>query len=251
LFSPALRRAGDQLFAGLAELASGRWLITWNGPGGEDRAVYQRRLCEPGEGCDACPGFDDTDSDGDGLADGCDPCTNAGGARDFVGKRKLLLSGRGDPAAADHKLRIKGSFELPAAATLADLDPAGLGLRLRVETTSGLLVVDEELKAGAYAGRGSAGWSTNKTGSRVKYRDRSDSPVNGRFKVVLKQVPGAVKVVVGGGDAPFPFDPVDPVELLQVATPVPSGAAAGMCAAAEFAPGECRVSANGFKLRCR
>lgn len=34
------------------------------------------------EVCDACPGFDDNadaDADGDGFADGCDPCPNTPG----------------------------------------------------------------------------------------------------------------------------------------------------------------------------
>ncbi|MGH7893658.1 MAG: hypothetical protein ACREQL_03270, partial [Candidatus Binatia bacterium] len=215
-----------------------------------DVAAPAGTVCRPaGPGCDVaemCTGTSascppdppNTDGDGDGVPDNCDPCTNLFDVRAV--KPKFLMTRLLAPG-GDDRLKFKGTIVVP---TTPGIDPATRGLRLVVTDGAGITLVDALLG-------GRARWRSNN--NRVwTYRDNTAS-VAGISKVSLKsRAPGEIKFVIVGRNATYLPPSGSPVQATLVIDP--PVATTGQCGEASFADGteeSCQVFAAGAKLVCK
>jgi hypothetical protein len=151
--------------------------------------VELQRFCDTNDaGCDLCPGFDEVDSDGDFIPDGCDPCSNVAGSQDATAS-KAMVSFAYDAffpyteITLDNKMSLQQTFVLPAGSSFGTLTVMSEGARIRVESVRGQALFDATLPGGAYAGPGTRGWSATTT--KLKYSDRTDSPINGVTQLTI------------------------------------------------------------------
>ena len=209
---------------------------------------FVRRICDGSDAtCRLCPDFDDAiDSDGDGVADGCDPCTNVGGAQD-ASRRAVMVSFGGeepDPAiiaVRDNRVSLRHRVVLPPSTSFAALPVEEKGVRLRIESVRGGAMVDVTLPGGTFTGADTAGWL--RRGSKVIYQDRTATPINGLRRVVLKDLtvvqPNLVAVQMKAAAGTYAVDG----NLLPLSAVVTLGgheeADAGMCSESSFDPEDC------------
>src|SRR5262249_19725221 len=159
------------------------------------------------------PNPPNTDGDGDGIPDNCDPCTNL--LHIATVKPKLLMS-RVLPPGGDDRLKFKGTIEVPLSPLI---DPATRGVRLVVVDGLGATLP------------GGARWHS--AGNRVwTYHDK-DSSVDGIAKASLKSlVPGQIKYTIVGKNGSYLPPAGSPVKAsLVIDTPV---ATTGQCGEATF-----------------
>jgi hypothetical protein len=216
--------------------------------------VLARRFCDEDDPtCDLCLGFDDSiDVDADGVPDGCDPCTNVAGARDFALQARLSLREvfNSEFPSKSNKARLSGEFTVPGG--FAALDPVVTGLRVRIENAGGGLINDVMLPGGLFAGSGTAGWKAAGPGA-WHFLDRAGLPLNGIGKVQVKdrgtKAPERIKITVKGRGGAYPnppgFEPVNATVTFGAA----AEAMAGICGETVFVESDCE---NPFQsLSCK
>ena len=208
---------------------------------------------------DNCPfvaNASQADADFDSSGDACDPCTNVGGQQDVpAGAGKLeFRSVLRDTRVGDDILKFRGAFSLPNNLTFASLDPLTEGQRIVVSGADGSIVLDAELPTGALgSGPDRSGWRASRKG--FKYIDRSDEPIGGIIKVVIKdmgrRMSRGVLVKVNGKDGTYRV--TDDSLPVKVALVIGDGGAsrAGACGEADFASGRCVLSGGGRVVTCR
>ena len=207
-------------------------------------------VCRPaGPGCDVAetctgssascpPNPPNTDSDGDGIPDNCDPCTNLQHIEAV--KPKLLMSRLLAPG-GDDRLKFKGTVTVP---TTPAIDPSTRGIRLVVTDSVGTTLVDAFLPGGSL-------WKAS-NGRAWTYRDK-ESAVDGISKASIKsRSPGELKFVIVGKNGTY----LPPAGSPVVATLVidPPVATTGQCGEATFTDGtdeSCRLLSAGAKLLCK
>lgn len=197
-----------------------------------------------------------SDADYDGIGDACDPCTNVGGHQDSPqgASRITLRRVLRDTVPGDDMLKFRGSFALPTNLSFSSLDPSSEGKRIVVEGADGSIIVDAELPPGALGGGPDrSGWRSKRTA--FKYVDRSDEPIGGIIKVVIKdmgrRMPRGVLVKVNGEKGTY--------RVTQAALPVrvsivlgdSAASREGACGEAAFSAARCATSGGRRIVTCR
>ncbi len=206
------------------------------------------------DGCDVCPGFDDSlDIDGDGVPDGCDTCSTLDPAQILQGKPKLILKKiNTDTVPSNDGLIVKGEFVLPVGSDFSVIQPLGSAVRVELMAMDGTVKLSETLVTTSFAGKGTAGWKQNGSGSKWIFLDKSATPANGLVKMMIQdrstKVARQVKILVKGKAGTYP---VVAGEEPVIATVVVGSGAAGQCTVTDFVAGECAFTGNGKNLKCR
>jgi hypothetical protein len=205
-----------------------------------------------GDACDLCPGLDNSaDGDGDGTGDCEDLCTDAG-PRALDARTKLRFKSIGtDGVLGNDRFVVKGSFHLVAPATFGDLDPLTDLTRVEGIDAHGGRIIEAALEAGAFGGRGTAGWRVNGAGTVWKYRDKRDVPgpiTAMALKDKSKKEPGLVLLKVSGKNATYFVDEGDEPVDVSLAFGDPAD---GLCTYTSYQAADCRFTALGSTLRCR
>jgi len=186
------------------------------------------------------------DTDGDGIGDACDPCTNDG-TRDATKHR--LTATKLHPPVGDDVLKFSGTIAIPAAPAI---DPVAQGVRLLYGNRAGLFV-DEIIPPGAHDGVTKVGWIARH--GNFKYVNRTGTGVR---KVVLKtspSMPGQYKVQVTAKNRSYAGDPDDlPARAIVVLDP--PHATTGQCGEWLFpatppARPSCASNATGSIVKCK
>jgi hypothetical protein len=246
----AFRRVSNRDPA-VAPLAAGRLAAVWeasqvsdnHSADGSGHSVYGVSVCADGGGADA---------DADGIADTCDPCTNAGAQNLTIKPRiKLEQISEGSPPYND-RLGVSGEFQLPVGVDFSAIDPLSKPVRLRIAFADGRGTVDQVLAPTFFAGSGSAGWRLNGSATRWSFRDRTASPgagiVSGRVDDRSQQAPGRVRVKFKGKNGFYPT-PFDVLPLLR-ATIVVGDGESGECTDTAFAASDCVYTEFDNILTC-
>ncbi len=221
--------------------------------------VYGQRFCDSAStDCDLCPGFDDSaDADGDGVPDGCDPCTNVEDARAMTSAKlkikRLTRSVTGNQLR--DRIRFKGRMTLPAVVPFTSLDPATEGARLVIVSQDGDPVLDAPITAGGFGGAASSGWSLDDSGTPWRFRDKTGVPPYGITKFLLKDKrgtgAGAVGISLIARLGRYPIKADDPPVRLSLTLGNNATANAGGCGEIDFATDECRLDASMRSLSCK
>jgi hypothetical protein len=155
---------------------------------------------------DACPATSDpsqADSDGDGLGDACDPCSNF---LSVVATRAQIQFSKLATPPGDDKLKITGSFTIPATPAIDPLSNGGM--RILVNDSTGAAVIDASIPGGLYDPLSRAGWTTNTSTTNYTYRNSGVAVplVAGIGKITLKKslkTPGLVTFTVTGKNGSY------------------------------------------------
>jgi hypothetical protein len=257
-------RLGDQRFPVAAIAPDGDFLVVWTNAEPEPRVLGGQFFCDPADAeCDICPGHDDSaDADGDGIPDGCDPCTNVDGGSGSGQPAKLVLRRLETPgwpfgqSSSRASLKLVADFTTAAPAAFSSIDPVADGIHVLVSASDGGSVVDAHLPAGAYT-PGGAGWRSNRTGTKWFYRDKTATPTRGIVKAVLidrgdKAGPGSVRAKVRGKRSIYPaMTTSDPPMSLTVVLGDDTGALAGSCGQSGFTGAQCEANLDHPAISCR
>ena len=202
----------------------------------------------------ANPGQADADFDSSG--DVCDPCTNINGEQNSPsGMSKLELRRvLRDTTPGDDVLKFRGMFALPNNLTFASLDPLTEGKRVVISGANGTVVLDAELPPGPLGtGPDRVGWRVGRRG--FKYLDKSDEPIGGIIKVVIKdlsrKMARGVLVKVNGRDGTYRV--TRDALPMKVEMVIGDGTAsrAGACGESDFSTGHCLLSGGERIVTCR
>ncbi len=198
------------------------------------------------------------DTDGDGLCDAVDACTNPGHGQDFAADRhpKLTFAKIGtDPISGDDTLTIAATFSLASGAAFAALDPSSRGARILVQNAAGGTRVDVSLADGAYAGNGTRGWKSNGARTTWTYKDATGAPANGivgmQIKDASKHLPRGVSVTVTGKKGLYPFVAGDEPPHVVVVLGDHADAVTGACGESAFVAADCAFNGKGTTLTCK
>jgi hypothetical protein len=182
------------------------------------------------------------DTDGDGIDDTVDPCTNAAAVTIDVPKLRL----RKVDDAGGGRIRFAGSLGVPSTPAI---DPVAKGLRLVIRDASGVSTIDTTIPPGAFDPDTRRGWLATGSGRTFRYHD-AEGLVGGIEKVVVRHdgtEPGLLKVIVFGRHGLFPLPEVLPVTATVVIdAPI---ARTGQCGDGTFEI--CFFRNEGRKLICR
>jgi uncharacterized delta-60 repeat protein len=234
-------------------------------------ARYLNNICgngvqEPGEACDdglangtmascctiSCttPNPAEPDSDGDGIGDACDPCTNDGTR--YATKAKITATKLGPPSGNDG-LKISGVITVPAT---PPINPIANGLRVLYGDQGNAYgsIFDKLVLPGAYNPATKTGWIAH-NGS---FKYVNDDGTNDLYNVQLKanaRVPGQYKVVVKGNHGTYAGNPARLPEKAAVVIDRPF-ATTGQCGEWSFpaTPLEtpsCVINPAGTSVKCR
>ena len=197
-----------------------------------------------------------SDADFDSVGDVCDPCTNVDGLQSSppglsrITLRRVLR----DTTPGDDLMRFRGSFSLPTNLSFGSLDPLSEGKRIVVEGANGSVILDAELPGGALTkGPDRIGWRAGR--KAFKYVDRSDEPIGGVVKVVIKdlgkRLPRGVLVKVNGENGTYRV--TQDALPVRVAVILGSDDASrdGACGEADFSTGRCALSGGRRIVTCR
>jgi hypothetical protein len=201
------------------------------------------------------PGQADADFDSEG--DACDPCTNVGGQQDSpAGMSKLeMRSVLRDTTPGNDVLKFHGAFSLPNNLTFASLDPLTEGKRIVIAGADGSIILDAELPPGPLGtGPDRSGWRAGRKG--FKYLDRSDEPIGGIIKVVIKdmgrKMVRGVLVKVNGKNGTYRVTDDSLPMKVEMVIGDDNASRAGACGEADFAAdGRCSLSGGGRIVTCR
>ena len=204
--------------------------------------------CDIAESCDGtnleCPA-DQTvpppDSDGDGLNDGCDPCT--GGVST---SRPRLEATRLTASLQDFRnmrASARGTLSLP---DLTVLDPVSRGLRFLVQDSSGLVYLDTTAPGGIGWTTTAGGWVFRDDGPILSVKLKRNRSPTGAFSVTLR-TRGAWLT----GPPPETSLPLKATVVLD-----PPFAQTGLCGELAFPgpPGvapSCKLQRGGWAVTCR
>ncbi|MFQ5478151.1 MAG: choice-of-anchor Q domain-containing protein [Candidatus Binatia bacterium] len=191
------------------------------------------------------------DSDGDGVADLVDPCTNPAGNQDMKRVRLKLSNINADTAASNDRLRLMGSFSLPAGSDFSAINPPVLGMRVIIENAAGLPRIAIVVPARARIGRG-AGWASRRGDSSWRFGDKSGSAANGIRRIKIKDLGGtSVGVRIRGRNGLYPVVAGDEPLRVTVVLGDQQASALGRCGEASFGASACRFNPTATTLRCR
>jgi hypothetical protein len=147
--------------------------------------VFLRRFCAESDTECRCPGGT-ADLDGDGVADECDACTNVAGDRDAVGRIAIATTDRYTPDFdPDRDNWVRLDLDGTLAVETTSLPILEEGMRVRIESDSGVPATEWVVPPGAWSSDTDRGWKS--TASSWKYRDRSTEKVNGLSDVKVKR----------------------------------------------------------------
>jgi len=190
------------------------------------------------------------DTDGDGIFDENDPCTNVAGGRNFLpGSQVKLGRINTDPiGGGNDTLSVRASFTIGTFFQSLDLDSKGA--RIILHDDDGDPVFDASLPPGTYAGQGTRGW-TQRPG-RWKYLDTTGAPVGGITKFEIRDRGSSVKVKAVGSNGTYPIDYNDAPISVTLVLGDQSSSEAGECGeSVGFFTSDCIFTAQGTKLRCK
>ena len=199
------------------------------------------------------------DTDDDTLCDAQDPCTNVGGAQDFVtkpGSKLTITKVNTQTKPNDDGIVLAGTFDLPVGKSFADIQPDADGARLLIETVDGTQRLDAAVAAGGQTGSGTRGWSRSKNGKTWTFSDRTGTPVSGIVKLVLKDAsksgaPNRVKVTVSGKSGNYPVLAADTPINATVVLGNQEDAAVGLCGETSYGAADCAFNRAGSTLTCK
>jgi hypothetical protein len=241
--------------------------------------------CDPAEGCDGsagscpvdvpaqdtdndgtcdllddCPTIADpgqADSDNDGRGDVCDPCNNI---RNVIGLKPKITIVKLLTPPGDDKLKFKGSITIPPQGGDPTLDPASNGARAIITDSTGIVVTDVTIPAGAYNAANRAGWKVNGTGTAFTYVNSGlIIPLpQGIKKFGLKRstkVAGLLKFSITGKNGSYAVVTSN-LPLIGTVIVDPPYATTGLCgesfwAAPQNPLGVCAVASGGNLVRCK
>lgn len=205
-------------------------------------------ICDPAETCDgssfSCPADVTSvgpDTDGDGMCDAGDLCTNVGGAQSFA------LSPRSKLISTLVKLVVSAGFA--PSTPFSSIDPTADAVRLTVSASNGQVLDAIELPTSTYSGPLSYGWTRNTAGTKWTYRDKL-SRVGGIKKMTLTSAAPGIRMKVSGRVGVPANAPSDmPVEVV-VTLGDQSAALAGSCGESTFDATSCNYRGpSTFKCR--
>lgn len=214
---------------------------------------------------DRCNGASDVcqhdltgDSDGDGLCDAIDPCTNVAQEQNFLAlahPKVVLKKINTDSIPGNDGLALSGAFQLAPGDLFGQLDPRAHGARLLVRNGAGASRLDVTLPAGSYGGRGTRGWTRNSAGSTWTFKDGTASPFGGITNVQIKDLgtraPREVGVKVSGKNGTYPVVAGDEPVGMTVVLGNQADAEVGYCGETAFGAGQCFFNGRGNSLSCK
>ncbi|HZR83046.1 MAG TPA: hypothetical protein VFD92_18265 [Candidatus Binatia bacterium] len=179
---------------------------------------------------DVCPNVSDpdqTDGDGDGLGDACDPCTNGVA----LSAALLKIANYATPA-GDDTFKLKAKLVFAAAPTLA---PATTGAHLVVTDGNAKTLFDAAIPPGAFDGATGTGWKTSVDGTIHTFLSPvAIAGVVNKVKIIVPaDRPNVVKILVTGHTGSFATLPVA-LPLTATFAPDPTAAADGVCGELAF-----------------
>jgi hypothetical protein len=192
-------------------------------------------VCDREDDCPTMAG-PQSDADGDGTGDACDPCNNV--VPVFASKGRIRIKNLTTPG-GDDRLKFAGIVTVP---TTPPIDPVSNGIRVLLVDGHGGAVLDATIPGGA-------GWKA--AGTRWRYRNPSG--LLGIIKVRIgsrRARPGTLKFNVVGKKASFPVAPgAVPVKgTIVIDSPL---ARTGQCGETAFSAAACTFNSSGSSLRCR
>ena len=198
------------------------------------------------------------DADGDGTCDGQDPCTNVGGAQNFLSspKSKTAFSKVNSQTVPDDDgLTLRVSFDLAPGEHFSDLAPDGNGARVLISATSGARIVDVTLASGTYEGKGSRGWSRAKNGKSWTFQDTTGAPLNGIAKLKIsdkttRKTPPRAGVALTGRKGSYPVLAADLPLAVTVTLGNQADASAGLCGESAYTAADCKLNHAGNQMSC-
>lgn len=215
---------------------------------GDQEGVFLRRFCLANDPQCLCPlGVDDMDLDG--LADECDLCSNANGARDAVAASVSVTTATELLSTSfENSVSLKLDAWLPAGTDFHSLPLLAEGLRVRIEAATslapgGATVVDFAVPPGLYSDDEARGWIEE--AHVFRYRDRSSAWDNGLEGVTVRErANGGVRVVLHARTGHYGVKASDPPLRAIVSFGMPVGGG-NACAEAVFPAETCGADIQG------
>ena len=235
----------------------------------------QRESCDDGNSlsgdgcgvsCSVQPGFDclgepsvctpaPVDTDGDGILNAEDLCTNVGGAQTLLTAKAPKLTFRNigpNSTPGTSRVTFRGAFRLPGSLSFTSLDLGSSGARIVVQSSDHANTrLDAVLPPGPYLGRGSRGWKQKRR--RWLYLDRTSDPIGGITKVLVADggARGANVVKVKfKGRGTYPIVPGDSPLYAAITFGGSAAAVSGACTESAFGSTDCMFNGKGSTVTC-